>query len=175
MSRNKFVSSFCFFSWSIGALCEYRDADTINIKKTLQVTYAVKFLEEVLKTDLDENCLSQVEESLKSIEELSSSCNDDEDIKHFAHSLSNVRIAKVFKKLSQLLLKLGFTAKIWPCLYALRVVCLDMSHRFKSFCTDLGSTGFIVNFVNELKIFNKANISKNVSIYCFVDSRHEYM
>lgn len=156
-------------------MCEYRDADTINVQKTLQVTYAVKFLEEVLKTDLDDNCLSQVEESLKSIEELSSSCNDDEDIKYFAHSLSNVRIAKVFKKLSHSLLKLGFTAKIWPCLYALRVVCLDMSHRFKSFCTDLGSTGFIVNFVNELKIFNKANISKNVSIYYFVDSRYEYM
>lgn len=147
-------------------MCEYRDTGTIDIQKSLQVTYAVKFLEEVL-INLDENCLSQIEESLKSIEKLSSSCNDDKDIKHFAHNLSNICIAKVFKELSHSLLKLGFTAKTWPCLHALHVVCLDMSHRFESFCTDLGSTGFIVNFVNELKIFNKANISKNVSaIFC---------
>lgn len=141
----------------------------MDVQKSLQVTYAVKFLEEVVKTDLDENCLSQVEESLKSIEKLSSSCNNDEDIiKHFAHNLSNICIVQVFKELSHSLLRLGFTAKIWPCLYALRVVCLDMSHRFESFCTDLGSTGFIVNFVNELKLFNKANISKNVSAIIFL-------
>lgn len=150
-------------------MCEYRDTDTVDVQKTLRVTYAVKFLEEVLKTDLDVNSLSQVEESLKSIEKLSSSCNDDEDIKYFSHSLPNMHIAEVFKELSHSLLKLGFTAKIWPCLYALRIVCLDMSHRFESFCTSLGSTGFIVNFVNELKIFNKANISKNVSS---IDSRY---
>ena len=137
----------------------YKDADHQKI------TYAVKFVEEVLKTDLDDDHLSHIEDSLKLIEKLSSSCEDEEDIKRFAHHLSNIGIAKVLKELSHSLLKLGFTAKIWPCLYALRVVCLDMSHRFESFCTDLGSTGFVVTFVNELKIFSQPNISQNVSIY----------
>ena len=150
---------FLVYSSSTDTLSGCRDTDH------QKVTYAVKFIEEVLKTDLDDDHLSHVEDSLKLIEKLSSSCEDEEDIKRFARHLSNIDVAKVLKELSHSLLKLGFTPKIWPCLYALRVVCIDMSHRFESFCTDLGSTGFVVTLVNELKIFNKANISQNVSIY----------
>ena len=121
-------------------------------------------MEEVSKADLDENILSQVEDSLKVIEKLSGSCTDSEDITRFANHLSNVNIATVLMKLTHSLAKLGFTAKTWPCFYALHVVCLRMSHQFESFCTDLGSSGLVVPFVNTLKIYKRAHLSQNVGL-----------
>lgn len=145
--------------------CRNMNNMEFELQKALQqVTIAVKFLEEASKADLDENTLSQIEDSLKSINKLSSSWDSSEDMTCFADHLSDIGIVKVFLEVTHSLLKSGFTAKNWPCLYALRAACLNMSHRFESFCADLGSTGFVVTLVNELKIYDRAYISQNVSI-----------
>ena len=134
-----------------------------ELQKVLrQISLGVEFLKEASKVDLSTRNLSQMEDTLKSIESLTSQFVKDEDLQQIADHLSSVEAASVFLKVMRAL-KTHYNVKNWPCLFALRAASMSLSNQFESFCSDLGYVGFVTVLVNELKLYEKAQLAQNVS------------
>ena len=134
-----------------------------ELQKVLrQISLGVELLKEASKVDLSTRNLSQMEDTLKSIESLASQFVKDEDLQQIANHLSSVEAASVFLKVMRAL-KNHYNVKNWPCLFALRAASMSLSNQFESFCSDLGYVGFVTVLVNELKSYEKAQLAQNVS------------
>lgn len=137
--------------------------DNTELQKVLQqISLAVEFLKEASKVELSARNLSQMEDTLKSIESLTSHFVKAEDLQQIAYHLSSVGAATVFLKLMRAL-KTHYNVKNWPCLFALRAASMSLSNQFELFCRDLGYVGFVTVLVNELKLYEKTQLAKNVS------------
>ena len=137
--------------------------ENTELRKVLrQISLAVEFLKEASKVDLSTRNLSQMEDTLKSIESLTSQFVKDEDLQQIASHLSSVGAASVFLKVMRAL-KTHYNVKNWPCLFALCAASMSLSNQFESFCSDLGYVGFVTVLVNELKLYEKAQLAQNVS------------
>ena len=134
-----------------------------ELQKVLrQISLGVEFLKEASKVDLSTRNLSQMEDTLKSIESLTSQFVKDEDLQQIANHLSSVEAASVFLKVMRAL-KTHYNVKNWPCLFALRAASMSLSNQFEFFSSDLGCVGFVTVLVNELKLYEKAQLAQNVS------------
>lgn len=137
--------------------------DNTELQKVLQqISLAVGFLKEASKVDLSARNLSQMEDTLKSIESLTCHFVKAEDLQQIAYHLSRVGAATVLLKVMRAL-KTHFNVKNWPCLFALRTASMSLSNQFESFCSDLGYVGFVTVLVNELKLYEKTQLAQNVS------------
>ena len=74
-------------------------------KVLLQISLGVELLKEASKVDLSTRNLSQMEDTLKSIESLASQFVKDEDLQQIANHLSSVEKASVFLKVMRALLR----------------------------------------------------------------------
>jgi len=137
--------------------------ENTELQKVLQqISLAVEFLKEASKIDLSARNLSQIEDTLKSIQSLTCQFVKHEDLQQIAYHLSSVGTASVFLKVMRAL-KTHYNVKNWPCLFALRAASMSLSNQFESFCNDLGYAGFVTVLVNELKLYEKAQLAQNVS------------
>lgn len=129
-----------------------------------QITLANDFLLQISEDCLNDTILSQIENEIKTIADLSQQSVNKMQISEL---LSNIGIAFTLYKVMKIL-RATYNVKNWPCLFALRSTCITLSAHFESFCKDLCSAGFITTLIKELKLYEKVHLAQNVS-YRYTD------
>ena len=124
-----------------------------------QITLANDFLQQISEDCLNDKTLSQIENEIKTIAELSQQSVNKIQISQF---LSDIGIAFTLCKVMKIL-RATYNVKNWPCLFTLRSTCITLSAHFESFCKDLCSAGFITTLIKELRQYEKIHLAQNVS------------
>ena len=126
------------------------------------VRLAIAFLQKVSVETLSDTELDRVKESVETIK-ISCAHNDGNvaATQETVRYLSDMGLATILLRIMQSL-KSRISSKTWPCLQAIRSVCIDLSARFDSFCADLCSAGFVKVLIHELKLYQKTTLAQNV-------------
>lgn len=148
----------------------------MEIETTLKrLNLAIDLLQQVTQDCVtDTMILSKIEEGVETISKLCLQTDEeDEAISEFLSKASTVSsLGRVM-----LILKNGYNPKCWPALFALRTACISLSDRFKGFCQQLCTSGFVTLLVKELKFYERMklqdqSVSYNDTIVTIIHCTH---